>query len=185
MRRTRLTDAQRAELQQARHDATLLPRERDRVEMLLLSAAGWSPPRIAAHFGCSVKPVHAVLDSYPTTGLAAVRRQRPGPKRDVTRRHQVDTALTALLAEDRTWTAAQLAAALGEQQIPLSTRQTRRYLQGLDYHWRRTTRTLRHKQDPARVATAQQTLAALKGGRRRGSSRSAGSMSPASVPASR
>lgn len=185
MRRTRLTDDQRTELQQARHDATLTPRERDRVEMLLLSAAGWSPPRIAAHFGCSVKPVHAVLDGYPTRGLAVVRRQRPGPKRDAARRQQVETALATLLAEDRTWTAAQLAAALGEQRIALSTRQTRRYLQGLDYHWRRTTRTLRHKQDPAKVATAQRTLTALKGGRRRASSRSVGSMSLASVPASR
>jgi len=185
MRRTWLTDEQRAELQQARHDATLRPRERDRVEMLLLSAAGWSPPRSAAHFGCSVKPVHAVLDTYPTKGLAAVRQQCPGPKRAAARRHQVDTALTTLLAEDRTWTAAQLAAALGEHQIPLSTRQTRRYLQGLDYHWRRTTRTLRHKQDPAQVATARHTLTALKGGPPRASSRSAGSLSPASVPASR
>jgi transposase len=164
MRRTSLTDDQWAALQQARHDPTLSPRERDRVEMLLLSAAGWSPPRIAAHFGCSVKPVHAVLDTYPTRGLAAVRRQRPGPKPNATRRQHVETALTTLLAEDRPWTAAQLAAALGEQQLPLSTRQTRRYLQGLDYPWRRTTRTLRHKQDSAQVATARHTLGALKGG---------------------
>lgn len=185
MRRTTLSEAQRAELQQARHDATLTPRERDRVEMLLLSAAGWSPPRIARHFGYSVKPVHAVLDGYPTRGLAAVRRQRPGPKRDIVRLQSVQTALTTLLAEDRTWTAAQLAAALDEQQFTLSTRQTRRYLQGLDFHWRRTQRTLRHKQDPARVATAQHTLRALKKGPRMASSRSACSMRAASVPASR
>lgn len=185
MRRTTLTACQQAELQQARHDPTLTPRDRDRVEMLLLSAAGWSPPRIAAYFGCSVKPVHAVLDGYPTKGLAAVRRQRPGPTPDTARRRQVQTALTTLLAEDRTWTAAQLAAALGEQQIALSTRQTRRYLQGLDFGWRRTTRTLRHKQDAAQVATARQTLAALKKGRPPASTRSAGSMNVASVPASR
>jgi hypothetical protein len=111
MRRTILTDDQRAELQQARHDPTLSPRDRDRVEMVFLSAAGWSPPRIAAHFGCSVKPVHAVLDGYPTKGLAAVRRQRPGVRPNLVRRAQVEAALTALLAADRTWTAAQLAAA--------------------------------------------------------------------------
>jgi transposase len=126
-----------------------------------------------------------VLDGYPTKGLGAVRRQRPGPKPNTTRRQQVQTVLTALLAEDRTWTAAQLAAALGEQRIQLSTRQTRRYLQGLDYHWRRTTRTLRHKQDAGKVATARHTLGALKGGRRPGSTRWAGSTSAASVPASR
>src|SRR5579871_1982086 len=183
MRRTSLSEAQRTQLRTARHDASLTPRERDRVEMLLLSAAGWSPPRIAAHFGCSVKPVHAVLDGYPTRGLDAVRRHRPGPPPNAAHRQQIETALTTLLAEDRTWTAAQLAAALREQQLALSTRQTRRYLHGLDFAWRRTTRTLRHKQEPARVATAQQTLTALKKGRQPAASASAGSMKAALAPA--
>jgi len=62
MRRTILTDEQRVALQATRHDPGWRPRERDRVEMVLLSAAGWSPPRIAVHFGCSVKPVRAALD---------------------------------------------------------------------------------------------------------------------------
>ena len=48
MLRTSLTDAQRSELQTLRR--TDLPAvTRDRLEMVLLSAAGWSPPRIAAH----------------------------------------------------------------------------------------------------------------------------------------
>ena len=184
MRRTRLSETQRAELQAARHDPTLTPWERDRVEMLLLSAAGWSPPRIAAHFGCSVKPVHTVLDAYPLRGLSAVRRQRPGRKPNAARREAVTSALTTLLADDRTWTTAQLAAALGEQRISLGPRQTRRYLHGLDFRWRRTQRTLQHKQNPAKVATATHTLAALKKGRWRGNSRSVSSTRVASVPVS-
>ncbi len=184
MRRTTLSDTQRAALEQARHDPTLTPRERDRVEMLLLSAAGWSPPRIARHFACSVKPVHAVLDAYPSKGIDAVRRQRPGPKPDAGRQAAVTAALTTLLADDRTWTTAQLAAALAEHQIALSARQTRRYLHGMDHRWRRTQRTLRHKQNPAQVATAQQTLASLKRGRWRAASRSASATKAASVPAS-
>ena len=185
MRRTTLSETQRTELQAARHDATLRPRERDRVEMLLLSAQGWSPPQIARHFRCSVKPVHAVLDGYPVRGLAALRRQRPGPKPDAARQEAVTGALTTLLAEDRTWTAAQLAAALGEQAIALSARQTRRYLQRMDHGWRRTQRSLRPKQDPAKVTTAQHTLGALKKGPLRANSRSLSSTRAASAPVSR
>jgi transposase len=185
MRRTTLTDEQRAALQQARHDATLCPHERDRVEMILLSASGWSPPQIAAHFGCTAKPVRSVLDRYGEVGLGAIQRKRPGPPPDSARRSQVTTALVTLLAEPRTWSAGQLAVALGEQDIQLGKRQTRRYLRTLKAGWRRTQRSLRHKQNPTRVANAKHTLGALKRGRMQASSRSPTSMSAASVPASR
>ena len=45
-------------------------------------------------------------------------------------------ALSTLLLQERTWTAAQLAAALREQAIALSTRQTRKYLKGMGARWR-------------------------------------------------
>jgi len=160
MRRTTLTEEARAALQVARHDRPWSLRERDRVEMVLLSAAGWSPPRIAVHCGCSVKPVRTALDQYAAHGLDGLRRKRPGPAVNTARRAQVTTALTALLAEERTWTAAQLSAALAEQAIRLSTRQTRKYLTGIAA-WRRTLRSLKHKQDPARAATATRQLALL------------------------
>jgi transposase len=185
MRRTTLSDDQRAALQEARHDPSLHPHERDCVEMIVLSASGWSSPRIAAHLGCSAKRVRAVLDRYPTEGVAAIRRRRPGPPPDTARRTQVTTALQTLLAQARTWTARQLAEALGEQAIRLSPRQTRRYLQGIRAHWQRTQRSLRHKQDAQRVATATHTLGALKRGRRQAGSRSPSSTSVASAPASR
>ena len=160
MRRTTLSDEQRAALQSVRHAAGWTARERDRVEMVLLSAAGWSPPRLAVHFGCSVKPVRTALDQYAVRGLDGLRLRRPGPTPNTARRTQVAAALTALLGQDRTWTAAQLAAALGEQAIRLSTRQTRKYLGGIAA-WRRTVRTLSHKQDPAKVARAERHLAVL------------------------
>ncbi len=125
MRRTTLSDEARAALQAARHDSGWSPRERDRVAMVLLSAAGWSPPRIAGHFGCSVQPVRTALDQYAASGLDGLRHRRPGPPPNAARRTQVTAALTALLEQDRSWTAAQLAAALDEQDIRLSTRQTR------------------------------------------------------------
>ncbi len=162
MIRLRLTSDERAAVQTLRRDGTLTPRERDRVEMVLLSADGWSPPRIAAHLGYHVATVRRVLDGVRATGVSRLRRRRPGPPPDAARREQVEALLDRLLDEDRTWTSAQLAAALAEGGIALSARQTRRYLRGMDVRWRRTVRTLKHKQDGAKVARAKDVLASLK-----------------------
>lgn len=158
----RLTSDQRDAVEALHRDPSLVPAERDRVEMVLLSAAGWSVPRIAAHFPCCQATVRRLFHRFPAAGLASLRRQRPGPAPDVARRQQIRHALAGLLAQDRTWTAAQLAEALGAEGIHLSARQVRRYLRGLRARWRRTGRTLRHKQDPERVAQAKEALAALK-----------------------
>lgn len=184
MIRIQLSDDQRAALQAARHDPRYTPAERDRLEMVLLSARGWSPPAIAQHLGCCGATVRTVLKQFQVMGLPSLRRGRPGPPKDVARRVQVTTALEQLLSQERTWTAAQLAMALREQGIALSTRQTRKYLQGVG-RWRRTTHSLRHKQNPARVARARRVLDHLGKGRRRGSASSPISMSAASPPANR
>src|SRR5215213_7822700 len=168
MIRLELTDDQRAALQAARRDATFTPAERDRVEMVLLSATGWSPPAIAQHLGYCAATVRTVLKQFPTTGVAGLHRQRPGPAPNLARRTRVTTALGQRLDHERTWTAGQLATALKEQGIVLSTRQTRKYLKRLDARWRRTTHSLRHKQDPARVARAGRVLANLGKGNGRG-----------------
>ena len=185
MIRLELTDDERAALQAARRDPTFTPAERDRVEMVLLSAAGWSPPALAQHLGYCAATVRTVLRAFPTTGVAGLHRQRPGPAPNLTRRAQVTTVLAQLLGQERTWTAAQLATALKEQGIALSARQTRKYLKGMDARWRRTTHSLRHKQDPARVARAARVLANLGKGNGRGGFSSPISTSAASPPASR
>jgi transposase len=161
MIRVTLSESERRAVQALRRDPSLRPAERDRVEMVLLSAAGWSPPAIAQHLGYCAVTVRRVLQRYRTTGPAALHRQRPGPRPDVARRHQVTTSLERLLAQPRTWTTAQLAHALREEGIALSPRQVRRYLRGRGARWRRTVRSLRHKQDPDRVEHAKRRLAML------------------------
>jgi transposase len=168
MIRLNLTDDERAALQAARRAPTVTPAERDRVEMVLLCATGWSPPAIAQHLGYCAATVRTVLKAFPTTGVAGLHRQRPGPAPNLTRRAQVTTALASLLGQARTWTAAQLAAARREQGITLSARQTRKYLNRMDARGRRTTHRLRHKQDPARVERAERVLANLGKGKGRG-----------------
>jgi transposase len=180
-----LTSDDRATLDRLRHHPKTAVVVRARCQMLLLSADGWSPPRIAAHLSYHPHTVRAVLRRFQARGVAGLTPDLPGPPPDAARREQVTAALDRLLDQERTWTAAQLAAALGEQGIALSTRQTRKYLGRMGARWRRTVRTLAHKQDPAKVETAKLTLAALKKGRPRTASASPISTSAASRPASR
>jgi transposase len=168
MLRITLTPAQRAELQSLRHDPTLSPADRDRVEMLALSGAGWPVGRVAEHLGYHPETVRRLFRRFPALGLGAVRHRPPGPGPDRARRARVEAALTGLLDQGRTWTAAQLSEALGARGIRLSARQLRRYLPRLAA-WRRTQRTVSHKQDPARAAAAKEELAFFGGGRRRAS----------------
>ena len=185
MIRLKLTEEERAAVQALRRDRDLAPAERDRVEMVLLSDAGWSPPRIAQHLGYCAATVRTALKGFGASGTAGLRRGRPGPPKDEARRAQVTAALDRLLDRDRTWTAAQLAAALGDEGIALSTRQTRKYLVGMGARWRRVQRTVRHKQDPAAVERAERVLASLKKRPPRDASPSATSTSAASAPANR
>lgn len=158
---------------------------RARCQMVLLSADGWSPPRIARHLAFHPHTVRAVLRRMQERGLDGLAANPPGPAPDAVARQAAETVLGTLLDAERTWTAGQLAAAATAAGTPLSERQTRRHLRRMGARWRRTRHTLDHKHDAARVATAQQTLAAFKKGRRPSASASSTSTNAGSAPASR
>src|SRR6476661_3269566 len=177
MIRVQLSAEIRADVERLRRTAPTPAPIRARCQMLLLSATGWSPPRIAAHLAYHPHTVRAVLRRFQTQGLAGLTPDPPGPPPDTARREQVTAALSRLLAQERTWTAAQLAEGLRGEGIVLSTRPTRKYLARMGARWRRTVRRLHHKQDPRRVATARHTLTYLKKGRPRAASAWLSSMS--------
>jgi transposase len=147
-------------IQASRRDKTLKPAERDRVEMVALSVAGWRVGAIAEHLGYCEETVRRVFRRYRAEGMKALRHELPGPEPDLVRRGRVEEALKALLAESRTWTAGQLSEALLERGINLGARQTRRYLSRIAT-WQRVKRSLSHKQDAVKVAEAKQELAVL------------------------
>jgi hypothetical protein len=77
MIRLTLTDVERAVVRALRHDPTIRPTERDRVEMVLLAGAGWAVPRIVAHLACHPATVRMVLEMRERTGeLIAAWRWR-------------------------------------------------------------------------------------------------------------
>src|SRR5687768_9001229 len=104
MIRLMLTPDQEAGAQAARRDPSLQPLERDRVEMVLLSARGWSPPVIAAHLQYHPTTVRTALKAFAAHGLSGLWHRRPGPPPDAARRTQITTALDRLLTQPRTWT---------------------------------------------------------------------------------
>lgn len=160
MLRTSLTDSQRSELQALRR--TDLPAvTRDRLEMVLMSAAGWSPPRIAEHLDRHPHTVRAAIKGFAARGTEAFYPDAPGPDPDHDRRAMVTGKLSELLGQERTWTARQLAEALGPD-VGIGHRQTRRYLALLKACYRRTAQTVGHKQDPVKVERAETVLAGLK-----------------------
>ncbi len=97
-----LTPAQQDQVQALRHDATLKPVARDRVEMCLLSHRGWTAPAIADHLDCTAATVRRHLRRmdarYQRTAHTLRHRQ------DSVRREQAHQALTALKNKPRSWT---------------------------------------------------------------------------------
>src|SRR3954453_15599970 len=96
MLRTSLTDPQRSEVLALRR--TDLPAvARDRLGRVPLSAAGWSPPRIAGHMDRHPHTVRAALKGFAARGTAAFYPDAPGPDPDHARRAAVTGKLSELL----------------------------------------------------------------------------------------
>src|SRR5438445_5392116 len=136
MIRIHLTEDQQTELQTLRQ--TDLPAvARTRLEMVFLSNAGWSAPKIAQHLSNHPHTVRSALKGFRDRGIATFRPDNPGPEPDHDRRAMVTGKLSELLGQERTWTSRQLADALGPD-IGIGHRQTRRYLALLKAGYRRT-----------------------------------------------
>ena len=150
MLRTSLSDAQRSELQALRR-TDLSAVSRDRPEVVLMSAAGWSPPTIAEHSGRHPHTVRAALRGFAARGTEAFYPDAPGPDHD--RRATATGEVSELLGQERTWTARQSADALGPD-IGIGHRRTRRYLALLKAGYRRTARTVGRERDPQRAGRA-------------------------------
>src|SRR3954469_6018574 len=98
MIRVHLDETTREELQALREQG-LPARVRDRLEMVLLSAAGWSSPRIALHLGCHHHTARAASKGFLREGAASLWPDKPGPDPDLARRERVTSLLRELLGQ--------------------------------------------------------------------------------------
>ena len=163
MYRIALTDDQRHELRQRTRQAGLAPSTRDRLEMVRLSDAGWSVPRIARHLGQHEQTVRAWIKAFLAGGFNALPNKPRGSKESALTAAMLDAVRAELAHGTRTWTAAQLADWVADHHgVRLSTDRLRVHLRRAKISWQRTSRTLKHKQDPDEVAERQAVLEDLE-----------------------
>jgi transposase len=159
-----LSDEQRSELRRRTHEPGVSPAIRDRLEMVRLSAAGWSVPRIAVHLGAHEQTVRRYVKAFLVHGFDGLA-PRPHPGRPPRIQVADLEAVEHLLDEtDRTWTAPQLVAWLEtERGVTLCRDHLGRLLRRRGFRWKRTKQSVAHKrQDPTLVQAAERDLAALK-----------------------
>lgn len=163
MYRVHLTDDQRTELQRRTRAAGLKARTRDRLEMVRLADAGMSIPQVARVLRISEVRVRHWIKRFLAEGFEALPDQP-----HLGQPSQLTPALLAALRteidkRDRAWTAPQLAAWLAEHHgVSFSPHHLGALLRRAGLSYRRTERTLQHKQDPELVAAKRAALEALE-----------------------
>ena len=163
MYRVHLRNEEREELQRRTHAPDVRPRTRDRLEMVRLSDAGWSVPRIAQFFAMCEKSVRRWITTFLADGFDAVADQPPAGRSSRLTEAIRERVRTELEKGDRTWTAAQLADWIEEQMgVRVSVGHLRTFLRRWRLTYKRTTRSVKHKQKPAEVAAKEKELEALE-----------------------
>lgn len=164
--RITLSEEQKVELNRRIRDPKTKPRTRERLEMVRLSDAGLSVPRIAPVVRQSEQRVRHWIKRFLERGAFDALEDAPhaGKSSSLTPEH------TAALREEieragRTWTAPQLARWLEEGPgVRLTPGQVSRRLKAEGIVWKRTGRSLRHKQKPEAVADRKADLETLEAG---------------------
>ena len=167
MYRVKLTDAEREELNRRAHEPGVMPRTRDRLEMIRLSDAGWSIPKIAPHLGMCEDRVRYWIKRFLNPGFDALP-DRPHVGQSSSLTPEKMEAIRAEIAKgERAWSAAQIAEWTFEQfELRLSADWLSRLLKRNRLSYKRTSRSLKHKQDPQAVELKRAELQTLeKGGR--------------------
>lgn len=156
-------DDARQELNRRTRQPNLAPRTRDRLEMLRLSDAGWSIPRIAQHLNCHEHTVRHWIKVFLLDGFdALLDPPRPGKPSAITK--DIRTAVRAWIEKaERIWSAGQIAQEVEQVYgIRRSVDRWQRLLKQEGLTYKRTSRHLHHKQNQEQVATKQSALEALQ-----------------------
>lgn len=166
--RVRLTTEQRAELNQLAHARSVSPRVRDRLEMIRLSDMGHTVPEIAQALNAHQQTVRKYLklfvaESFDFERLADAPRCGRPPLLTGEHMYELEQLLDQSAASGRTWSMRQLAKWLQEEhKVSISSAHLSERLKWRKFRWKRTVRSLRHKQkDPKLQAEKQEALESL------------------------
>lgn len=165
MYRVILSDEQVVELTRLRRDPRTKPRTRDRLEMVRLANNGWSIPKIAQHFEITESRVRHWIKSFLSEGFHSLSdRKGVGVKPRLT--GSLLEEIRQMTGQDgQTWTAGQINEwILANHGFSLNVRYLAEVLNKNGLSYKRTTRTIRHKQNPEQVQRKKADLATLKKG---------------------
>ena len=163
MYRVQFDDEARQELNRRAHQSHIAPNTRDRLEMLRLSDAGWSIPKVAKHLRNHEQTVRRWIKTFLLEGFdALVDPPRPGKPSAIT--PEILAAVRGWIEKgDRTWNAGQIADEVAQVYgIRRSVDRWQRLLHQEQLGYKRTSRHLKHKQSPEHVATKRTELEALE-----------------------
>jgi transposase len=126
------------------------------------SNATQGPPRIARHLCQHEQTVRAWIKAFLHAGFDALPNKPRGGKLSALSPAILDALRAELAKADRTWTAAQLADWVAQHHgVRRSPDALRTQLRHAKITWQRTSRSLKHKQDPTEVAERQAVLTEL------------------------
>ena len=123
MYRAKLTDEQRLELHRRAHQRDIAPSLRDRLEMIRLSDAGWSIPKIALHLRQHEQTVRRWIKAFVAGGFDALSDKARGGKTSALTPTMLDAVVCHVRTSPQTWSASQIADWIAEQhQVRVSPR---------------------------------------------------------------
>jgi transposase len=163
-----LTEEQQQELRRRAHAPGVMPRTRDRLEMVRLSDAGFTIPKIAQLLQISEVRVRHWIKRFLADGFDALPDQPHMGQQSALTQEILAALADELQRSQRTWTAQQIADWVTEHHgLRLTPDYLARRLKRAKLSYKRTVRSLKHKQNPEAVAQKQAELATLeKGGSR-------------------
>ncbi len=165
MYRIHLTEEQQKELYQRTQQKNAAPRNRQRLEMVRLSAKGWSVPKIALHLDQHEQTVRYWVKLFLEGGFDALNDKPHTGKHSAVTAEMLTAVREWLTQGSQTWNARQVAAEVNARYGVLrSLDQWRRLLRRETMAYKRTRRSLQHKQNPAQVAAKTAELDGLKRG---------------------
>jgi putative transposase len=163
--RIHLTEEQRQELTRRAHAAGLAWRTRDRLEMVRLSDAGFSIPKIAQLLSVSQVRVRYWIKRFLAEGFDALPDLPHRGQTSALTQEIWEGLTTELQRTQRTWTAQQIADWVAQQYgLRLTADYLARRLKRAKLSYKRTARSLRHKQDPEQVERQRALLATMEKG---------------------
>jgi putative transposase len=162
MYRVHLTEEQHQQLHQRAHQHNVAPRTRDRLEMVRLSALGWPIPKIAWHLGLHEHTVRSWIKAFLDGGFEALLdKPHTGKKSGIT--PEILAAVKEwLTTSNRTWNARQIAEEVNARYgVSRSLAQWHRLLHRERLSYKRTRRSLRHKQNAVAVSAKKDEIDTL------------------------